>query len=193
MTEHPLDDLTAYALGDLDPTSAEAVMTHADACPTCAAALADAMKGVAALASAETLRSASATARGRGTGIRWLAGLATAATLLLGAWNLELRATAPTVPVDALVHSHFTHHPLTGSGGNAKLIQAVDGSWVYLVSDGLRPFGRYRLSVNGDLLGTVAADAAGRATGYWVRSASVVKEAELAGSDGSALRWAAKE
>ena len=35
MTGHPYDDLEALALGDLDPVSAEIVMRHADACPTC--------------------------------------------------------------------------------------------------------------------------------------------------------------
>jgi hypothetical protein len=121
---------------------------------------------------------------------RWLAGVATAAAIVLGAWNLELRTTTPNpVAVDALVHSHFTHHPLTGTEGSAKLIHSLDGSWVYLVADGLRPLASYELSVNGSPIGATRADVWGRATGFWARPPEKLTQAVLVGAAGASLRW----
>lgn len=190
MTDHPYDELQAFALGDLDAAAGEAVLLHADECPTCAAVLADAMRGVGALAGVEgTPDNTIVSLNPRRTRERWYLGAATAAALLLGVWNVELRATAPSVPVDAMVHSHFTHHPLTGDQGSAKLIQSLDGSWVYLVADGLRPLNEYRLAVNGAPVGSVRADFAGRATAYWSRPAEKITSAELQGPAGLDLRW----
>jgi anti-sigma factor RsiW len=207
MTQHPHDDLEAFVLGDLDPDAASAVMSHADDCPACAATLADMMNGVAALARSDakapepvdlrtrlhnSRQKTAAPRRERATSW-WVAVAASAAALVLGAWNLELRATTPqAVPIDALVHSHFIHHPLTGSGGNAKVIQAVDGSWVYLVADGLRPMAAYQLTINGASLGQVTSDVAGRATGYWPRTPSKVTHVELTGPNDSRLEWTGK-
>ena len=174
MTGHPYDDLEALALGDLDPASAEIVMRHADACPTCAAVLADCMRGVAALTRADGVPELEARAVGlRRPRRQCFAGFAAAAALVLAAWNIEMRATAPTIPVSALVHSHFTHHPLTGPGGSAKLVQALDGSWVYVVR-------------------TTRADLAGHATGYWARGAGKITQAALTGSGSTALRWSGR-
>jgi hypothetical protein len=194
MTQHPYDELERFALSELDTSAADAVMQHADRCPTCAALLADSMRGVAALANVETPRETQAPLafpRPRGRS-RWLTGLAAAAAVLLGAWNLELQTTRPEVPIDSLVHSHFAHHPLTGSKGNAKIIQALDGSWVYLVADGLRPLDRYELSVDGQPLGGVTADLSGRASGYWQRPAGKISQAMLQGPAGESLSWAGK-
>ena len=194
MTEHPYDDLQAFALGDLDGPAGEVVLLHADACPTCAAVLADSMRGVAALAGVEGTRegAASVSSISRRKRVPWFAGLASAAVVLLGVWNIELHATAPNVPVDAIVHSHFTHHPLTGKEGSAKLIQSLDGSWIYLVADGLRPLNAYELTVNGAPVGAIRADFAGRVTAYWTRPAQTITSAELRGPAGVDLRWSEK-
>jgi len=56
MTQHPYDDIDAFALGSVDDATARALLDHADACPTCAVLLADAMAGVGALASLEAPR-----------------------------------------------------------------------------------------------------------------------------------------
>lgn len=205
MMHHPLDDLEAFALGDLDSDRAAAVLSHADDCTACAATLADMMAGVAALATGDPPLPLPAASRAPKSGVRqisnarhrrrpvswWVAVAASAAAVVLGAWNLDLRATAPQVPVDALVHSHFIHHALTGTGGNAKLIQAVDGSWVYLVADGLRPIATYRLSINGTEVGSVSSDLRGRVTGFWPRRPSPVTRAEVTGPSDSRLEWAA--
>ena len=194
MTKHPYDDLAAYALGDLDRAAAEEVARHADACPTCAAVLADSIRGVAALAGVGVTRAGVKASYpwSRKNRERWMLGAATAAAVLLGAWNVEMRATAPSIPVDAIVHSHFTHHPLTGGQGSAKLIQSLDGSWIYLVADGLRPLRSYELIVDGTVAGDVRADLAGRVTAYWTRPAEKITSAELRGADGAPLRWADK-
>ena len=207
MTSHPLDDLQQFVLGDLDRDDAAAVLAHADTCSSCAAELADMMRGVAALAQAEGERGESgsvdaATARrstirvGRSAASeakvvpssRWVAGLATAAVVLLGVWDIQMRATMPAVPADAIVNSHFTHHPLTGQGGGAKILCALDGSWVYVVADHLRPLGRYHVDVDGATLGDVRAGLDGTATAYFVRGRSPITSASLNGN-GTALRW----
>jgi hypothetical protein len=193
MTDHPIDDLQSFVLGDLDRPAADAVLAHADTCPDCSAIIADAMIGMSALAAAEGERKPVPIRRTtRHARTAWLAGLATAATLAMGVWNVELQTTRSAVPVDALVHSHFTHHPLTGASGDAKLIQAVDGSWVYLVADGLRPLERYELSVNGKLVGDLRADAGGQATAFWRRAPGTIAAASLASADGLSLRWREK-
>jgi len=189
MIEHPTGLLQSLALGELDRDEALAVMEHADSCAECAGELADAMRGVAALASsavAEQPRSAKPAARLRDS--RWLVGGLAAAVLALGVWNVQLETTAASVPVDALVHSHFAHHALAGIGGQAKLIQALDGSWVYIVATGLRPLRAYDVLVDGTKIGSVRADLRGEATGYWRRQAGKISSAALAGQD-STLRW----
>ena len=185
MIDHPTGLLQSLALGELDRDDARAVMEHADTCAACARELADAMRGVAALAYAGEAEQPSHHARARDT--RWLVGSLAAAVLALGVWNVQLE-TAPTVPVDALVHSHFAHHALTGTGGQAKLIQALDGSWVYMVATGLRPLRSYDVLVDGTKIGSIRADLRGDATGYWNRQAGKIASAALAGQD-STLRW----
>lgn len=189
MTDHPIGLLQSLALGELDRDEARAVMEHADSCAACAEELADAMRGVAALTNggrAELPSQTKPAARTRD--LRWLVGGLVAAVLLLGVWNIQLETTAASVPVDALVHSHFAHHALTGNGGQAKLIQALDGSWVYVVATGLRPLRAYDVLVNGTKIGSVRADLTGDATGYWRRQAGKIASAALAGQD-STLRW----
>lgn len=190
MTQHPQDALVAFALGDLDAAAGREVLVHADECASCAAALADLMRGVAAIAGDDGPSRRAATPRRSATG--WLLGLSTAAAVLLGVWNLDLRSAQPTVPIDALVHSHFTHHPLTGGEGSAKLIQALDGSWVYVVADGLRPLETYAVAINGVAIGTFHADRTGRATAYFARPAGKITEASLTPRSGTGLRWSAK-
>jgi len=189
MMEHPTDLLQALALGELDRDEARAVMQHADACAACAAELADAMRGVAALAGAEGAeRQPQLKPFVRGKDSRWLVGSLAAAVLVLGLWNVQLETTAPSVPVAALVHSHFAHHALAGAGGQAKLIQALDGSWVYIVATGLRPLRAYDVLIDGTKIGSIRADLTGDATGYWRRQAGKITSAALAGQD-SVLRW----
>ena len=188
MIEHPTGLLQSYALGELDRDQARAVMEHADTCAECAAELADAMRGVAALASAANAPSSSALKATRVRDSRWLAGLLAAAVLLLGLWNAQLEMTAASVPVEALVHSHFAHHALSGRGGQAKLIQALDGSWVYVVATGLHPLRAYDVMVNETTIGSIRADLTGNATGFWHRPVGKITSAALAGPD-SSLRW----
>lgn len=202
MTQHPYDDLQSFVLGDLDAAAAEEVLLHSDSCASCAAVLASSMQGIAVLAEAEQPREASKEATSRASKVipltawarrsSWLLGLTTAAALIVGVWNVDLQATRPVIPIDSLVHSHFTHHPLTGNGGNAKLLQALDGSWVYVVADGLRPFERYQLTVDGEAVGAVNANSSGQASGYWTRTPTKVTDAALTGPNGTALRWHGK-
>jgi len=189
MIEHPTDLLQSLALGELNRDQARGVMEHADACAACAAELADAMRGVAALASVvDALQVPRAMQTSSVRVSRWVTGLLAAAVLLLGVWNIQLETTATSIPVDALVHSHFAHHALTGSGGQAKLIQALDGSWVYVVATGLHPLRAYDVQVNGMKIGSMRADLTGNATGYWRRQSGKIASAALAGQD-SSLRW----
>jgi hypothetical protein len=155
MTQHPYEEIEAFALGSLGDAEQRAVLDHADACSTCAVVLSDAMAGVAALAALEeprpmgrslTLPAAPVVARRRIGTPAWLATGALAACFALLFWNVRLRDDALTVPVAALVHSHFVHHPLTGgagASGSAKVLQAQDGRWIYVVADGLAPRGTY--------------------------------------------------
>lgn len=191
MTDHPYDDIEALALGDLDEVTARRAMDHADRCHVCAVLVAQAFGGVAALDPGEerplqklrTLDLASVIGndaravdfvsterRGRRPLLTGLATLAAGLAAMI-VWNVDLRSNLKTVPIDALVRSHFLHHPLTGPSGSAKVIVANDGSWVYLVADGLVPRGRYELwERRGALLtrlGAVSADNAGRGAEFW--------------------------
>lgn len=189
MIDHPTGLLQSLALGELDRDDARAVMEHADSCAACAADLADAMRGVAALAYATAEeRPAHQRPAARARDSRWLVGGLAAAVLVLGVWNVQLETTAASVPVDALVNSHFAHHALAGAGGHAKLIQALDGSWVYMVATDLRPLHAYDVLVDGTKIGSIRADLRGNATGYWHRQAGKIASASLAGQD-STLRW----
>jgi hypothetical protein len=200
VTEHPLDQLEAFALGDLDPAAAQTVLEHADRCPVCAPVLADAMTGVAAIAMADGTRDAAvsriAPRRDRFAYVAgWWAAAATAAVVVLAVLNFQPRSHATQapvvamVPVAALVHSHFTHHPLHGTGGDAKELQALDGSWVYFVADGLQPGATYDASINGALLGSAEASPTGTLTSYWVRRSGKITSAQLRGPGGTVLRW----
>jgi hypothetical protein len=119
----------------------------------------------------------------------WAAALSTAAAILFAGVDVNMRSSAPTVPVDALVHSHFTHHPLIGAGGNAKMLQALDGAWVYFVADGLRPGAEYELRVNSAVLGDERSTADGSLTAYFTRPKTKIVSAELTGAGGTALHW----
>jgi len=200
MIEHPFDDLHEYGLGELSPARAEALLDHADRCPTCSVLLAEIMKGVAALeadaptrASVLPLRAvplgSNATAESaararRASGSRaWpaAAGLATAACLGLFAWNVQLRSTFPPLPptpVRSLVHSHFVHHPLAGAPGtgSAKAIVAADGSWVFIVADQLAAENQYDVwETRGGRqikLGAFTSDGSGEGTAYFAMPAA---------------------
>lgn len=216
---HPFDNIHSYSLGELSPESAHALLDHADQCPTCAVLVAEAMQGVAALASdaptrtsAEPLRAAAgplpvaAAKRKPGRGLLWpgVAGLATAACLGLFAWNLQLRSDlsplAP-LPVSSLVHSHFVHHPLTGAGGagSAKAIVAADGSWVFVVADQLAPENQFDVwETRGGTrvkLGSLTSDDAGEGTAYFKVPAAkaegfaLVQAGADPATDSMALRW----
>jgi hypothetical protein len=197
MSDHPLDQLEAFALGDLEPAAAQSVLDHADGCPVCAPILAEAMKGVAAIAQADGTRAAAVSNFARPAKRRridsgwWAAAAATAAAIALAGWNLQLRSNAPVVsvvPIAALVHSHFTHHPLHGTGGDAKLLQALDGSWVYFVADGLHGGATYELDVDGTKVGDVKADRTGSAAAFFARPPKKITSASLTGG-GVSLRW----
>ena len=212
MIGHPHDDLEAFALGSLDEAAALRVLSHADACPTCAVLLADAMNAVAALEPPGERRVARALSiDGPSTGSsaadqnmmaslpRWGFGLAAAAVIAaLLIWNLDLRTNMPTVPIASLVHSHFIHHVLHGTTGNAKVIQALDGSWLYVLGDGLKPHAGYRLWENergsSHEAGSFQTDGQGRATAYFEQPPVTISGFVVAplGADprsADALRW----
>jgi hypothetical protein len=221
MMAHPHDDIEAFALGELDATRAAQVLAHADACPTCAVLLADAMNGVAALAELEETREMKRplarlgaaesrlgaaelirpTAARRPNVAAWLAGAAAAACLALLFWNIQLRNDALGVPVDALVHSHFIHHPLHSarSTGAAKVLQSLDGRWLYVVADGLMPRAHYDLwetrAGTTLMVGEFSADGAGRTAKYFeqqpgaIDALAVTETGRSPSQDANALRW----
>jgi hypothetical protein len=217
MTQHPYDEIEAFALGSLDDDTQCAVLDHADSCPSCAVLLADAMSGVGALAQLEaprplarplvvpaaapsvaTLPSPGVTPLRKVSTSAWFAFAAAAACFVLLLWNVQLRREAISVPVGALVHSHFVHHELKGPSGNAKAIQAADGHWVYVVADGLTPGARYDVweTRNGApaRAGELIADLHGQGTSYVEQQPGTIDAVALtpAGkdtSDPSALRW----
>ena len=200
MSDHPYDRLESLAFGDLSVDEQASLLAHADACPVCAAMLADAMRGVAAMARADGERGGSegfdrvlgALGRApaqRPTALAWFAGISAAAAVLLALWDAALLRTVPAVPIAAMVHSHFTHHPLTGPGGAAKMLQSLDGSWVYVIADGLTPGASYEFDVNGSSMGQLRSDARGQASAYYTRPPGAIRSARLFGASGSDLRW----
>jgi len=210
---HPYDDIEAFALGSLSEEQQRAVLDHADACPTCAVLAADAMSGVSALAQLEepldVSRPAPRVGNVRALKTRrvspaaWIAGLAAAACIALLLWNLQLRNEAlgvpKALPVAVLVHSHFIHHPLKGAAGNAKVLQGLDGSWVYVLADGLSPRSRYELwETRGGAaveVGEFSTDAHGQAAQYFAQTPGKITELAVTAAgqspsqDPRALRW----
>ncbi|MBV8338352.1 MAG: zf-HC2 domain-containing protein [Candidatus Eremiobacteraeota bacterium] len=217
MTAHPYEDLEALALGGLDEQTSRRVLAHADNCPTCAAVLAQAMHTVNELEPQTTLALASRALRATDVPLRsstaeraakrWrgVAMVAAAAALVLAAWsvnavrNAHSNVAGPVVPIAALVHSHFLHHALRGTGGSAKVIQALDGSWIYLVGDGFAPNRKYTLEeMTGDVGGEVGqgtTNTSGQISGYWTQTRRHIDSFRLvvSGSNplfqGSTLQW----
>ena len=166
MNGHVGDDAELYALGMLDPERRLEIDAHLASCDDCLRAVGEAEETAAALASAlpgatpsarlaDRLRAAGAATpiatplrrRGVAGGARWLAGMAVAAAFLLAlgtTWyqnsTLQTKLQASDVAVAMLVHSHFSHVPMTttpaGGSLSAKVIYARDGSWMYVVIDG---------------------------------------------------------
>jgi len=180
VTQHPYDDIDAFALGSLTPAEANELLRHADSCPTCAVLITEAMTGVDALAQLDgekdVRRSLVAPLARRPRRFvvppSWaVATAAMAASIGLLIWNVNLQQGLPTLPIAAIVHSHFQHHELLGPSGSAKVLQATDGRWVYVVADGLTPRARYVLwEKRGSAptkVGEFAADGAGRAARYF--------------------------
>jgi hypothetical protein len=212
MIAHPHDEIEAFALGGLDEVAARRVLTHADQCPSCAVLLAEAMSvahalepsGERALTKQIQLGDRAA-ARGilassSGGQRRWMLQIAAlAATVLILVWSVDLirnmRSTTFTVPVASLVHSHFTHHALHGASGSAKVIQSLDGRWLYLLADGLAPKARYELveTINGTdrELGQFATTDSGQATAYWEQAPARIEAFRVTPVAASApsLRW----
>jgi len=195
MIQHPHDDIEAFALGSLDEVSMRRVLAHADECPTCAVLVAEAMSAAAALEPdgerplalplrlQEISSGASAARMQRFVPLQWVAGLAAAVMIGLLVWNLNLRSSMPTVPVASLVHSHFEHHALRGAIGNVKVIQAIDGHWLYLLADGLKPRTQYELFETSDgvqrRVGGFATTASGQATAYWEQAPTRIQELQV--------------
>jgi len=162
MTSHPYDELEAYALGSLGEAEACEALAHADTCPSCAAVLATAMRAVTELEPNDVRQVTRPLAMPGVAPIRrptnpvsiwrWLSVAGAVAACLAIVWSINTarltRESLPVVPIAALVHSHFSHHALRlvrGTTGNAKVIQALDGSWIYVVGDGFPPHARYTL------------------------------------------------
>lgn len=211
MTTHPYDDIEAFALGGLDDADARRVLAHADQCSTCAVLLSQAMSSVAAMERPEPRRMSApielptggsnivALRRRRWPGAAWwVAAAAVAAAIVLALWNANLRSQSFTVPIASLVHSHFEHHALHGISGAAKVIQSLDGSWLYLVADGLEPHSTYYFwEVTGGherKIGSFSTNANGRAAAYWQQPAAkitafVVSSDSSEPTNGGELRW----
>lgn len=210
MIQHPYDDIEAFALGELDAERAEAVLDHADDCPTCAVLVGEAVQGSAALATpispragvARTAFALRAPARSRAW--PFAAALATAASLALLVWNVALRSSTSAIappPIAALVHSHFVHHPLVSATGkqSAKAIVAADGSWIFVVADQLTPELKYGVWVTADgrreELGTFAADSVGEGSVYFKlqpekpQAIVVAPDGDDPSESAGALRW----
>ncbi len=126
----------------------------------------------------------------------WAVGVAAAAAIVgLLVWNLTLRSSMPIVPIAALVHSHFTHHALRGDVGNVKVIQALDGRWLYLVADGLTATTRYELFETADgakrRVGDFLTTKSGQATAYWEQAPTRIQALQVvsAGSSAPGARW----
>jgi hypothetical protein len=204
MSVHPYEGIEAFAIGALESEDARRLMQHADQCQTCAIVLAEAMQ-VAAGLEPEQRRPINVAARvyprasRRRTLASWAAGIAAAAALVaLTLYNDDLRSSSLNVPVAALVHSHFTHHALRGTIGSAKVIQALDGSWLYLVADNLKPKSEYSLweiaGARQREVGTFSTNSRGQASAYFQQPAAkvralIVRAGNQAGSGGPELRW----
>jgi len=217
MNDHPYDDISAFALGSLDEEAQRRLLDHADSCPTCAVLVAESMTGVGALAELEEPRPLTRSlpaARSESTAQQtvtplarprsafsvaggWVAAAALAASMVLLLVNVNALRQSPQVPIDALVHSHFAHHELTGTRGAAKVLLAADGQWIYVVADGLVPGARYDVYAwHGDAsgrLGTFAADRQGRAAQYYttsgrLRTVVIVPQGKEP-TDSDALHW----
>ncbi len=215
MITHPYDDIEALALGALDDAAARHVLEHADQCRVCSVILAQAMRDVVELeapgerplAAGLHLNAAAASAPAGKSSLagvwRFVALVSATAACLIAIWAIttvrSVRTTAPSVPIAALVHSHFTHHALHGGAGSAKVLQALDGHWLYLVADGLTPDTEYVLAETVDgarrEVGTVTTTASGQATGYWEQSPTRISALALGFKNASAvqspalLRW----
>jgi len=204
MTQHPYDEIEAFALGDLDEVSARRVLEHADACPSCAVLLAQSLGGVAALARGDGERPIAAPAskflaRTGSAGVRkrlgpaaLVTGMAAALAALL-VWNVNLRSAQPEVPIDALVHSHFLHHSLSGGPGSAKVLLANDGSWFYIVGDGLPARAHYQVTEiragRSVKAGSMNARSDGRVTVFWPQAPGPIDGVKIVGPNGASLHW----
>ena len=200
MTTHPYDDIEAFALGGLDADAGARLLEHADQCPTCAVLLAEAMRAAAALEPpGERNLVARIFSRQPRRIAPWIGSFVAAAALIaLAMWNVDLRSKIFPVPIASLVHSHFQHHELHGVAGSAKVIQALDGSWLYLVGDELAPRSTYYLweVVGGKEreVGPFETNSGGQAAAYFESSpakiqALVVSSTPGEPSNGGDLRW----
>ncbi len=214
MSEHPYEQFEEFVLGDLDQDSAARVFEHADRCPSCAVLLADALNAAASLSQAAGERVASAALHARITAavtgpkvwerrrsrvLFGMTGAMAAAVMAMLLWNADLLSSTPSFPLSTIVHSHFTHHPLQGNLGSAKVLYAPDGKWVYVVADALAPHRRFDFweNRNGSFvrLGEFKSDRLGRATGYWEQDSGRLGQFAIvpAGADPlhnrDALRW----
>lgn len=206
MNTHPYDEIEAFALGALEIGEGSRVLEHAESCPTCGILLAEAMRTVAALEPSYE-RALISTRVGKRAYLRppsrtyaWVASVAAAAAIALFAWNLELRSHTLALPIASLVHSHFEHHALRGvpGAGSAKVIQALDGSWLYLVADGLRPNTQYVLAdtvAGGEHdVGSFHSNATGQAAAYWSQPPAKIQGFSIrpkgqSQAPGAGLRW----
>ncbi len=214
MNMHLYDELDAFALGALEPAEADRVLSHAEECPTCAVLIADRMRTVAALSSLAAPPSfreaapnpdqhhpkfsALTKSSNRSARIAWAtAAVALAACLALAIGNVQLHRNALQVPIASLVHSHFTHHALHGRGGDVKVLQALDGHWVYAVGDGLPAGARLTVAetIHGQqrVLGTVVVSNDGQFTAFWEQPPAHLDGFAVNGTDNNAsqidLRW----
>jgi anti-sigma factor RsiW len=141
------EDASLYALGSLEPHLVQAFDREAFECDECAHRLADAAAALERIA-LEDLRLGHAPRRlrlglRRARPDRMIAICALAAALIvavLAGWrmaSLERSVAQNDVAFATIVHSHFAHAqftPTTPAAPSAKVLYALDGSWLYVIA-----------------------------------------------------------
>jgi hypothetical protein len=143
MTQHCAEEAELYALGLTDPERSASIEEHCAICEECRTSVIAAEATAAALAAALPAVPAARTLRRP----QWTSGLAAAAavvfavtagfegTALHSASQQSARTDAALI---AVAGSHFAHTTLTSPVGSvAKVLYSRDGSWLYVIADGV--------------------------------------------------------
>jgi hypothetical protein len=167
MNDHLEDDAELYAIGALGAEDAARAERHLASCVACASRVSQAQfVSVSLAASLPSTRPSSGLARRIADSaaaskrealparrdLRLLATAAAFALALIGfavtTFALKDRVATDDLAIATLVHGHFKHVTLESLGSpalDAKVLYAVDGSWVYVIA--YRPNGTLRAVV----------------------------------------------